>query len=43
MAGLREAIEQGRLSAFVRQYRADQLRLQRTDLRKGRQYETPWR
>jgi queuine tRNA-ribosyltransferase len=27
MAGLREAIEQGRLSAFVRQYRADQLRL----------------
>ena len=27
MAGLREAIEQGRLGAFVRQYRADQLRL----------------
>ena len=26
-AGLREAIEQGRLGAFVRQYRADQLRL----------------
>ena len=27
MAGLREAIEQGRLSAFVRQYREDQLRI----------------